>query len=390
MRCTNPHLVRWFKGMPIKSGPGEAINGSIVRNWPGVSTNKSFIHYRDVQAEIFLEKPCSTTSPLTSGIMMNIIESPKTSLLMSDVDHQELVSRISPKHKNCLSIGVGLQHCALRGKTFIISMDRRIPLTDKEFDSLVDQDEDIQEALSEESSNEVEEGVEPEDQNQLSMNNLSGKKKKLQKRKVVWKHRGIHLNDLQLAFHGDTDLPPAVMALETPYSFFSYFFSDDFVESIVEQTNLFATQTNPNIFFFTVTDIKQFMGICFYTSIVDLPSVGSYWSSDIGYDRVKNVTPLNEFKKIRQFIHFNDNFKQVPRDSPGKKKTKQDQELKEIIDIAKTIASKIETPINDKNHMFAKYVEETLNALEEEDAKELRKQIEKTIVSINFLLVEFF
>ncbi|KAG5878624.1 hypothetical protein JTB14_019527 [Gonioctena quinquepunctata] len=139
-------------------------------------------------------------------------------------------------------------------------MDRRIPLTDKELadiwenwsdsedgldfsdtgsvadpnytpseadisDSLVDQDEDIQEALSEESSNEVEEEVEPEDQNQLSVNNLSGKKKKLQKRKVVWKHRGIHLNDLQLAFHGDTDLPSAVMALETPYSFFSYFFS---------------------------------------------------------------------------------------------------------------------------------------------------------------------
>ncbi|KAG5867230.1 hypothetical protein JTB14_008189 [Gonioctena quinquepunctata] len=63
-----------------------------------------------------------------------------------------------------------------------------------------------------------------------------------------------------------------------------------------------------------------------------------------------------------------------------KKKTKQDQDFKEIIDIAKTITSKIETPINNKNHMFAKYVEETLNALEE-DAKELRKQIVSIIES---------
>ncbi|KAG5859440.1 hypothetical protein JTB14_011751, partial [Gonioctena quinquepunctata] len=46
-------------------------------------------------------------------------------------------------------------------------------------DLLVDQDEDIQEASSEESSNEVEQEVEPEDQNQLSVNNLSGKKKKV-------------------------------------------------------------------------------------------------------------------------------------------------------------------------------------------------------------------
>ncbi|KAG5873764.1 hypothetical protein JTB14_005369 [Gonioctena quinquepunctata] len=83
-------------------------------------------------------------------------------------------------------------------------------------DLLVDQDEDIQGALIEESPNEVEKEFESEDQNQLSVNNLSGKKEELQIREVVWKHRGIHLNDLQLAFLGDTDLPPAVMALENP------------------------------------------------------------------------------------------------------------------------------------------------------------------------------
>ncbi|KAG5868885.1 hypothetical protein JTB14_010013 [Gonioctena quinquepunctata] len=229
-------------------------------------------------------------------------------------------------------------------------MDRRIPLTDKELadiwenwsdsedgldfsdtdsvadpnytpsesdisDSLVDQDEDIQEALSEESSTEVEEEVEPEDQNQLSVNNFPGKTKKLQKQKVVWKHRGIHLNDLQLAFHGDSYQQ---LWLRKPHKVSPFiFFNDDFVGSIVEQTNLFATQTNPNnSIFFTVIDIKPFMGISFYTSIVHVPSVGSYWSSDIGFVLVRHVMPLNEFEKIRQFIHFNDNSKQVPRDSP--------------------------------------------------------------------------
>lgn len=88
------------------------------------------------------------------------------------------------------------------------------------------------------------------------------KQKKSQKRKVEWKNRVIQLNDLQLAFVGDTDLPPAFVALETPFNFFSYLFSDDFVENIVNETNLFAARTNPNN---SQTDIKQFMGIWYYT-----------------------------------------------------------------------------------------------------------------------------
>ncbi|KAJ8928969.1 hypothetical protein NQ314_018394 [Rhamnusium bicolor] len=89
-----------------------------------------------------------------------------------------------------------------------------------------DQDlEDIQDISSDVCSSEGEENIEPEDQSEPVLQKVSAKKKKVQKKDVVWKQRGMYLNDLQLAFHGNTDLPPEVMALETPYSFFFLFFS---------------------------------------------------------------------------------------------------------------------------------------------------------------------
>lgn len=64
-------------------------------------------------------------------------------------------------------------------------------------------------------TNEGDEIIEPEDRSssapQHVVNKVSTKKKKEQKRDVVWKHRGLCLNDLQLTAHGNTDLPPEVL-----------------------------------------------------------------------------------------------------------------------------------------------------------------------------------
>ncbi|KAJ8929454.1 hypothetical protein NQ314_017834 [Rhamnusium bicolor] len=85
-------------------------------------------------------------------------------------------------------------------------------------------DQDLEDISSDVCSSEGEENIEPEDQSEPVLQKVSVKKKKVQKRDVVCKHRGMNLNDPQLAFHGNTDLPPEVMALETPYSFFPIFF----------------------------------------------------------------------------------------------------------------------------------------------------------------------
>lgn len=138
------------------------------------------------------------------------------------------------------------------------------------------------------------------------------------KRKIIWKQHSLQLNNRQLAFHGDEQLSQEVMALETPYSFFKYLIDDVLVDQIVNESNLYSIQKNPNNqTIFSAADMRQFIGICFYTSIVHLPNVRSYWSTEMGYDPVRNVMPLNKFEKIRRYIHFDDNNKQLPKDDPN-------------------------------------------------------------------------
>lgn len=70
------------------------------------------------------------------------------------------------------------------------------------------------------------------------MKHLLLRGKKLKKRQVIWKHNNNNAqlnNTNQLAFNGKTALDPAVMSLETPYSFFQYFFDGEMFSSIAEQ-----------------------------------------------------------------------------------------------------------------------------------------------------------
>lgn len=128
--------------------------------------------------------------------------------------------------------------------------------------------------------------------------------------------RNLILNEQQTLFHGKTELAPDVMALETPLNFLKYFCGEDFFQSIAEQTNLYSTQKNPNNRkHFSASDIKQFTGICYYMSIINMPSIRSFWSTEIGYDHVRNVMPINKFEDIKQFIHFNNNDDHLPRDN---------------------------------------------------------------------------
>lgn len=74
------------------------------------------------------------------------------------------------------------------------------------------------------------------------------------------------------------------MSLETPYSFLKCFLSNELIDRITEELNLFETQQDPNNnAHFTAHDVKQYMGICFYTT-VHFPSFRANWS-----DHIKNV-----------------------------------------------------------------------------------------------------
>lgn len=66
-------------------------------------------------------------------------------------------------------------------------------------------------------------------------------------RAPIWKERSLptYSSD-NFPFLGDTNLPEFIEELETPADIFRFFFTDDLINFIVDQSNLFALQTDIN------------------------------------------------------------------------------------------------------------------------------------------------
>lgn len=126
--------------------------------------------------------------------------------------------------------------------------------------------------------------------------------------KARWRRRSLHLNDENSNFLGQESLPQEIMDLQTPYSFFRYFFDDTLIDNIVYQSSLYSTQKDINKpANLTSESIKKYLGICIYMSLVHMPNIRSYWATNLGYPAVKDVLSRSEFERIQKFIHFADN-----------------------------------------------------------------------------------
>lgn len=143
----------------------------------------------------------------------------------------------------------------------------------------------------------------------------SARRQTKKKLNVRWRKKNIELNEQQLRFTGDETLPSDVLELETPIQFFLKLFPQELIEEIASQTNLYIVQKDPSKSFrVTEIDIQQFIGLVYIMSLVHLPRVTKHWHGCIGTPLVKETMAVNKFEKIRRFIHFNDNSKNVPRD----------------------------------------------------------------------------
>lgn len=136
-------------------------------------------------------------------------------------------------------------------------------------------------------------------------------------RGIVWKVKGMELVEEAFNFKGNIEYPPEILDLETPYQFFSYFFDDELLTMLVEESNRYAIQKNPN---FTdsvsVVELRKFIGILVFSSVYHYPSVRSYWSNIVRFGPIADVMTLNRFEKIRQIFHMNDDSKHLPADHP--------------------------------------------------------------------------
>ena len=128
------------------------------------------------------------------------------------------------------------------------------------------------------------------------------------KRRPIWKKRNLVYDADKITFLGSSATPDDISHLETPYQCFNHFITKDFINILVEQTNLYIIQSNPSSSItFTEYDLYKFFGILLYMSVQKFPSTRSYWSPKFGYDPISSTMTLNKFEKIKLSLHFSNN-----------------------------------------------------------------------------------
>lgn len=128
---------------------------------------------------------------------------------------------------------------------------------------------------------------------------------------IKWEKKNLQIQIGELAFQAPDMCE--FSELQTPYDFFSYFITDELLEIVCEQTNVYALQKNINSTFeCTVSDIRKYIGILIIMSVYKYPCVRSFWGKR-KLPGVYDTMTVNRFEEIRRHIHFADNSKKPTR-----------------------------------------------------------------------------
>ncbi|KAK3861583.1 hypothetical protein Pcinc_032495 [Petrolisthes cinctipes] len=92
---------------------------------------------------------------------------------------------------------------------------------------------------------------------------------------------------------------------------FDLFITEELLERIAKETQLYASQNNNPNFRVTPDCLRNFLGILLYTGYHKLPSEHHYWSLDEDFDTpmIRNVMPRKKFMQMKRYLHFVNNKK---------------------------------------------------------------------------------
>lgn len=95
----------------------------------------------------------------------------------------------------------------------------------------------------------------------------------------------------------------------TPIQIFETIVSDEVIQLLVQQSNLYASQNNRHDFSVTTKDIQIFLGVLFFSGYHKLPRERLYWSLDEDFDTklVYNAISRNRYSEIKKNLHLADN-----------------------------------------------------------------------------------
>jgi len=100
--------------------------------------------------------------------------------------------------------------------------------------------------------------------------------------------------------------------IKDPGAIFLCLFSEQNMQLIVEQSNLYCKQKGTKFETITIDEIKKLLGLNLMKGIKRLPSYRDYWSSNVQLNDpyISSVMSVKRFSFILSHLHLNDNSKE--------------------------------------------------------------------------------
>ena len=122
------------------------------------------------------------------------------------------------------------------------------------------------------------------------------------------------------------------MADKDPVDFFHLMVTDQMLEGIVDNTNLYAEQflesanirpkSRANLWDkkpHNLAELKKFLSLVIVMGLIHFPSIEDYWVTSWPFSNniFSDVLKRDRFTLLLRFLHLNDNSKYIPKGQPG-------------------------------------------------------------------------
>ena len=121
--------------------------------------------------------------------------------------------------------------------------------------------------------------------------------------KCVWLDKEFHPPDS--IFTGDR--PQAPENIETAYKYFKRYVTDDMLQLVANQTNMYSTAKTGQCINITTNHIEMIMGMFFRMDLHKMLGVRCYFEKENMYGPVSDIMPRNKMLDILRLVHFTGN-----------------------------------------------------------------------------------
>uniref|UniRef100_A0A3Q1JQK9 PiggyBac transposable element-derived protein domain-containing protein n=1 Tax=Anabas testudineus TaxID=64144 RepID=A0A3Q1JQK9_ANATE len=93
----------------------------------------------------------------------------------------------------------------------------------------------------------------------------------------------------------------------TPYMYFKDFVTEEMLQEIAEETNLYSVQKDGKSVNTNAKEIEQILGMYMHMGLNQMPNVRAYWEMETRCPAVCDVMSRGRFLKLLTLLHFQDN-----------------------------------------------------------------------------------